>query len=211
MLKAEIEGGQQFGLQAIFRGFAGIRLLLNHVIHWDFCVLLSEQDAPPDSAKLGVVWQGRNGASSQPRACMRPCLSRRAEDYPLRANSAFAEYLWMHRGTSFVSVDEDGILVFVCAVTPWVSHATCAVQGECERDVSYQCGDRVVSLLPGAKRQPCSLRALCFAVHVPCSTAPSSGQEACSFQRSRASEAWRPSDPCSLCLDLAKLWAFQHE
>ncbi|CAJ1440891.1 unnamed protein product [Effrenium voratum] len=136
MLKAEIEG---------------IRLLLNHVIHWDFCVLLSEQDAPPDSAKLGVVWQGRNGASSQPRACMRPCLSRRAEDYPMRANSAFAEYLWMHRGTSFVSVDEDGILVFVCAVTPWVSHATCAVQGECERDVSYQCGDRVVSLSGGVQ------------------------------------------------------------
>ncbi|CAJ1369316.1 unnamed protein product [Effrenium voratum] len=78
MLKAEIEG---------------IRLLLNHVIHWDFCVLLSEQD------------------------------------YPLRANSAFAEYLWMHRGTSFVSVDE----------------------GECERDVSYQCGDRVVSLSGGVQ------------------------------------------------------------
>ncbi|CAJ1440894.1 unnamed protein product [Effrenium voratum] len=78
MLKAEIEG---------------IRLLLNHVIHWDFCVLLSEQD------------------------------------YPMRANSAFAEYLWMHRGTSFVSVDE----------------------GECERDVSYQCGDRVVSLSGGVQ------------------------------------------------------------
>ncbi|CAE8594690.1 unnamed protein product, partial [Polarella glacialis] len=57
------------------------------------------------------------------------CILLSEQDYPLRANSVLAEYLWVHRGTSFVSVDE----------------------GECERDVSYQCGDRVVSLSGGAQ------------------------------------------------------------
>ncbi|CAK9015382.1 unnamed protein product [Durusdinium trenchii] len=57
------------------------------------------------------------------------CILLSEQDYPLRGNAVLAEYLWVHRGTSFVSVDE----------------------GECERDVSYQCGDRVVSLSGGVQ------------------------------------------------------------
>lgn len=57
------------------------------------------------------------------------CILLSEQDYPLRGNVVLAEYLWTHRGTSFVSVDE----------------------GECERDVSYQCGDRVVSLSGGSQ------------------------------------------------------------
>ncbi|OLP82705.1 Xylosyltransferase 1 [Symbiodinium microadriaticum] len=52
------------------------------------------------------------------------CILLSEQDYPLRGNEVLATYLWVHHGTSFVSVDE----------------------GECERDVSYQCGDRVISL-----------------------------------------------------------------
>ncbi|CAE6953046.1 oxt [Symbiodinium natans] len=57
------------------------------------------------------------------------CILLSEQDYPLRANEVLATYLWVHHGTSFVSVDE----------------------GECERDVSYQCGDRVISLSAGAQ------------------------------------------------------------
>lgn len=57
------------------------------------------------------------------------CILLSEFDYPLRANSVLMEYLWIHSGTSFVSIDE----------------------GECERDVSYQCGDRVVSLSGGSQ------------------------------------------------------------
>ncbi|CAE7906773.1 oxt [Symbiodinium sp. KB8] len=55
------------------------------------------------------------------------CILLSEQDYPLRGNEVLATYLWVHHGTSFVSVDE----------------------GECERDVSYQCGDRVISLSTG--------------------------------------------------------------
>lgn len=57
------------------------------------------------------------------------CILLSEQDYPLRANQVLAEYLWVHGGSSFVSVDE----------------------GECERDVSFQCGERVVSLSGGVQ------------------------------------------------------------
>lgn len=55
------------------------------------------------------------------------CILLSEQDYPLRSNSVLAEWLWVHRGSSFISVDES----------------------ECERDLSFQCGDRVVSMSGG--------------------------------------------------------------
>eukprot|EP00933_Yihiella_yeosuensis_P025526 TRINITY_DN19799_c0_g1_i1.p1 TRINITY_DN19799_c0_g1~~TRINITY_DN19799_c0_g1_i1.p1 ORF type:complete len:428 (+),score=62.31 TRINITY_DN19799_c0_g1_i1:83-1366(+) len=57
------------------------------------------------------------------------CILLSEQDYPLRSNDVLAQYLWVHRDISFISVDE----------------------GECERDVSYQCGSRVVSLSGGSQ------------------------------------------------------------
>jgi len=57
------------------------------------------------------------------------CILLSEQDYPLRASRVLAEYLRVHHATNFVSVDE----------------------GECERDVSFQCGSRVVSLSGGAQ------------------------------------------------------------
>eukprot|EP00927_Polykrikos_kofoidii_P020561 TRINITY_DN19781_c0_g1_i1.p1 TRINITY_DN19781_c0_g1~~TRINITY_DN19781_c0_g1_i1.p1 ORF type:complete len:689 (-),score=90.87 TRINITY_DN19781_c0_g1_i1:478-2544(-) len=57
------------------------------------------------------------------------CILLSEQDYPLRSNRVLFEWLFAHRGTNFVSVDE----------------------GECERDVSFQCRDRVVSLSGGSQ------------------------------------------------------------
>eukprot|EP00928_Gymnodinium_smaydae_P014892 TRINITY_DN15468_c0_g1_i3.p1 TRINITY_DN15468_c0_g1~~TRINITY_DN15468_c0_g1_i3.p1 ORF type:complete len:614 (-),score=112.39 TRINITY_DN15468_c0_g1_i3:137-1978(-) len=57
------------------------------------------------------------------------CILLSEQDYPLRANQVLFQWLWVHRGVNFISVDE----------------------GECERDVSFQCGDKVVSLSGGAQ------------------------------------------------------------
>mmetsp|Transcript_38677 Transcript_38677/g.120872 ORF Transcript_38677/g.120872 Transcript_38677/m.120872 type:complete len:346 (+) Transcript_38677:139-1176(+) len=57
------------------------------------------------------------------------CILLSEQDYPLRGNQVLAEWLWLHRGASFISIDE----------------------GECERDVSFQCGSLVVSLSGGAQ------------------------------------------------------------
>ena len=75
----------------------GIRQLLHHAMEWDFCILLSEQDA---------------------RACHIQSVVSVSEhamqDYPLRGNEVLATYLWVHHGTSFVSVDEASL----CGVHP---------------------------------------------------------------------------------------------
>ena len=67
----------------------GIRQLLRHAMEWDFCILLSEQDASACHIESFL-----------------PVSQHVMQDYPLRGNEVLATYLWVHQGTSFVSVDE---------------------------------------------------------------------------------------------------------